>query len=597
MLKKRILGFFLLLLPTLALAGWLPFGGQGNGAGNFLPPSLAFQVTASLAGPHQAVVRFQPAQGYYLYRNKLTFALRGASKLAIAGVDLPKGQIKQDPYFGTLEVYHQPVEAEVRLTGAPAAIRAAQLVVGYQGCAERGICYPPQQKIIPLDASTGLAGSLADASGPAAPGGRIGALLSGGNIFWIMAGFFGFGLLLCFTPCMLPMVPILSGIIIGTHTGRRSRGLLLSGTYVLGMALTYTLAGVVAGLSGALVSTALQNAWVLGAFALVFVALSLSMFGVYELQLPAHWQTRLSERANRLPGGQTAGVFLMGALSALIVGPCVAAPLAGALLYIGQSGNVGLGGLALFSMALGMGAPLLLLGATEGALLPKAGHWMRGVKIFFGLLLLATAIWLVSPVLPARAVLLLWAALAGLAAWFVGLDARIWRQGRQGRLRLVAGLPLVLLGALWAVGAASGATDLLHPLAALSGARPAATGLQFEPVASSAALDRILQANRGRYVMLDFYADWCVSCKEMEHTTYQDAQVIRQLQPVLLLKADVTRNTADDQALLKRFHLFGPPGIIFFDRSGQPAGQPVIGTVSPAAFQQTLAQVFPGAED
>ncbi|HMZ76706.1 MAG TPA: protein-disulfide reductase DsbD, partial [Rhodocyclaceae bacterium] len=393
-----------------------------------------------------------------------------------------------------------------------------------------------------------------------------------------------------------PMIPILSGIIVGHgHAISRGRAFTLSLLYVLGMALTYTAAGVAAGLSGTLLSAALQNPWVLGGFALVFVALSLSMFGFYELQLPTALQSRLSDRANHQPGGSPAGVILMGALSALIVGPCVAAPLAGALLYIARSGDALLGGAALFTMALGMGAPLLLVGVAARSALPRPGPWMEGVKRAFGVMLLGVAVWLVSPVLPAVVPMLAWAGLLIMSAIYLhALDplpphAAGWQRFWKG-----IGVVALLTGAALFIGALAGSRDPLQPLAILRAQAAApAEGPHFRRIASGAELDEILKT-ADRPVMLDFYADWCVSCKEMERFTFADPAVARRLAGVLLLQADVTANSEDDKALLKRFDLFGPPGILFFDAHGaERRAQRVIGFQAADAFLRTLDAALP----
>ena len=425
--------------------------------------------------------------------------------------------------------------------------------------------------------------------------GLIAATLKDAGFWAILAFFFLAGLGLSLTPCVLPLIPILSGIIAGQgHQASHARGFALSLTYVLGMALTYAAAGVAAGLTGTLLSAALQNVWVLGGFALVFVILSFSMFGFYELQLPTALQSKLSEESGHLHGGRGLGVFLMGALSALIVGPCVAAPLAGALLYIGQTGDAVLGGTALFVMALGMGAPLIAVGVAGGSLLPKAGPWMEGVKKGFGVLLLATAVWLVSPVLPPIVPMLAWAALLIIPAIFLhALDplpphAKGWQRFWKG-----IGIVMLLTGAALLVGALAGNRDPLQPLAGLRGGAIAAETkkLPFERVATLAELEQKVMA-AGRPVMLDFYADLCVSCKEMEKFTFADAQVQAKLAGFTLLKADVTANSDDDKALLARFGLFGPPGILFFDASGREIKSiRVVGYQDAGRFLQTLAQV------
>jgi len=418
---------------------------------------------------------------------------------------------------------------------------------------------------------------------------RFAGVLESGRLWAVMAVFFGAGLLLTFTPCVLPMIPILSGIIVGE--GRkvtRGRALLVSLAYVLGMAVTYTAIGIAAALSGSLLSAALQNAWVLGAFAFVFVVLALSMFGFYELQLPSGWQARLTEASNRLGGGHWGAVALMGMLSAAIVSPCVVAPLAGALLYIGQTRDTILGGTALFSMAIGMGVPLVLVGVSGGVLLPKAGQWMRAVKQFFGVLLLAVAIWILSPVIPMAAQMFLWAALLTGAGVFLrvleplGKEASGWE-----RLGKVAGILALLLAAAQGIGALSGARDPLRPLAGLF-AQSREEPLQFETVKTLADLDARLKT-ADKAVMLDFYADWCVSCKEMERFTFSDPQVRARLAGMTLLRADVTANSAGDKALLKRYRLFGPPGIVFFDAGGREIeGLRVIGYQPPEKFIKSL---------
>jgi len=404
---------------------------------------------------------------------------------------------------------------------------------------------------------------------------RIAGILKHGSFWLIIASFFGFGLLLCLTPCVFPMVPILSGIIVNHgHAVTHARAFWLSLAYVLGMAVTYAAVGVAAGFSGTLLSSALQNVWVLGGFALVFVVLSLSMFGFYELQLPGALQSRLSERANR-QGGSFGAIAIMGALSALIVGPCVAAPLAGALLYIAQSKDAVLGGAALFAMALGMGAPLILVGVFSRSLLPKAGPWMEAVKKFFGVIMLATALWLVTPVIPVWAQMLGWAALLIVPAIYLhALDPLPPHSNSWKRLWKGVGVLMLLGGTAMLAGVLGGARDPLQPLGFLrSETAPGGvpSHLTFERVKSVAELDARLAdaATRGQPVMLDFYADWCVTCKEMEKFTFSDTRVQTRLAGVLLLQADVTANNDDDKALLRRYSLFGPPGIIFFGRDGK----------------------------
>jgi len=384
----------------------------------------------------------------------------------------------------------------------------------------------------------------------------------------------------------------LSGIIVGRgHKITHAHAFVLSLAYVLGMAITYAAAGVAAGFSGNLISSALQTPWVLGSFAGVFVLLSLSMFGFYQLQLPSALQSKLNDTSNRLHGGHLSGVFVMGALSAIIMGPCVAAPLAGALLYIGQTHDAVLGGVALFALALGMGAPLLLIGSSAGVLLPRAGAWMDAVKHFFGVLLLGLAIWIIQPLLPIGVQMFLWAMLLILSAAYLRvLDAL--PHNASGGQKIIKGLGLLvlLLGIAYLIGALSGARDILRPLGGFAKAEAKAPAtLQFSRVKDIAELDQRLKQAHGQAVMLDFYADWCISCKEMERYTFSDARVQARLNPVLLLQADVTANSEADKALLKRYGLYGPPGILFFDAQGKEMGDfRVTGYQDAAQFLQSL---------
>jgi len=581
-------------------------GGSVGGDDEVLPPEQAFLVSVSVRDASTLVVDFAPEKGYYLYRDKFAFSLKNLPGASIARVDLPPGEVKDDPNFGKTEIYRTPVQAVLSLKRDPGGEIRGTLDATWQGCKDKSVCYPPISKAFDVALPmTGAAAAAAPAAGgtssiPASDTDRFSDLLRAGNFWLLLTGFFGAGLLLTFTPCVLPMIPILSGIIVGQ--GRhvtRGKALALSGVYVFGMAITYTAAGIAAGLSGTLLSAALQNPWVLGSFAAIFVLLAFSMFGFYELQLPSALQTRLTEASNRLPGGRFAGVFSMGVLSALIVGPCVAAPLAGALLYIGKTGDWILGGSALFSMSLGMGVPLLAVGASAGALLPRAGGWMQSVKQFFGVLLLGLAIWLISPVIPSVLYMLLWASLLIVSAIYLHAVDPL-PPGASGLRKFWKGVGVMalLVGVALLVGALSGSRDVLQPL---SGLRLAAAGsassqsghLRFERVLSVQELDARLARTDGRFAMLDFYADWCVSCKEMERFTFSDPRVQERLGNVVLLQVDVTANSADDVALLKRFGLFGPPGILFFDSQGKEiVAARVIGYLDPERFLATLDAVI-----
>lgn len=556
----------------------------------FLPVEKAFAIEVRAADAQTLVAMLSPAETYYLYRDKIRFSITPEGPATIDSVQLPRGDVKQDPNFGKTEVFHAPVQALIRLRRGSVERTPVVLNVGFQGCSEKGLCYAPTTRQVSLVLAALPAGnpgqspiagpdpaSTAAAMPPSAEDRQIAGLLKTGNFWLVMASFLGFGLLLSFTPCVLPMIPILSGMIAG-QGGKvtRWRGFGLSAVYVLGMALAYAIAGVLAGLSGTLLSAALQNPWVLGAFAGVFVILALSMFGFYELQLPSAWQTGASDTSNRLTGGTLTGVFAMGALSAVIVGPCVAAPLAGALLYVSQSRDVVLGGSALFMMALGMGLPLLVIGASAGALLPRVGAWMQSVKNFFGVLLLAAAIWIISPLVPVVAQMLCWSALLIVSGIYLhALDTLPPGAGGFRKLWKGVGVIALLTGTALLIGGLSGGRDLFQPLSGLrmrAGAQATELATPFVRVASVAEVERVVAA-AAKPVMLDFYADWCVSCQEMERLTFRDENVRNQFAGMLLIQADVTANSPEDTALLKRFGLFGPPGIIFFDRHGREVEQ------------------------
>ena len=559
-----------------------------------LPPEEAFRFSARSIDAKTIEARWLITDGYYMYRDKFKFVLEGGT---LGVPKLPAGKVKDDEIFGKVETYRKEVKIllPIEATG-PITLKAVS-----QGCWDGGICYPPlnQQAILEMTAGSGPAATMPasverSSAAPADESSRIAGLFKGDNLALVLLSFFGFGLLLSLTPCVFPMIPILSGIIVNHgHAVSHLRAFVLSLAYVLGMAVTYAAVGVAAGLSGTLLSAALQNAWVLGGFALVFVVLSFSMFGFYELQLPAALQSKVSDTANR-QGGSLPAIALMGALSALIVGPCVAAPLAGALLYIAQTGNAVLGGSALFVMALGMGAPLLLVGAFSRSLLPRSGPWMEGVKKFFGVIMLATALWLVSPVIPLWLQMLGWALLLVIPAIYLhALDPL--PQNAHGWQRLGKGFGVMLLlgGAAMLMGVLGGAKDPLQPLGFLRGASAAVSPTPvFEKVTSVAELDARLKS-AGKPVMLDFYADWCVSCKEMERFTFADPQVAARMQQIVLLKADVTANNDADKELLKRFGLFGPPGIIFFDAQGKEiADLRVVGFQPAQQFLPTLERVL-----
>jgi thiol:disulfide interchange protein DsbD len=580
----------------------------------FLDPDQAFIYLADAAGPDRVVAHWEIANGYYLYRNKFTFTLRDAKGITLGNYGFPKGVTKSDASFGhneTHEVYYKQVEVTLPLQRNADASRTLTLETRYQGCADAGLCYPPITKTTTLTLPEGTASVNTTAGMPLITASsarpfvseqdRLVQSLLSGNRFLTILLFFGAGLLLAFTPCMFPMIPILSSIIVGQGpevTTRRAFHLSLA--YVLAMAVTYTFAGVLAGLFGANLQVLFQSPWIIGGFSALFVVLALSMFGFYNLQLPNSWQTKISELSNKQKSGSWVGASMMGILSALIVGPCLAAPLAAALIVIGQSGNAVLGGSALFAMSLGMGVPLLAIGTSAGKWLPRAAGWMNTVKSVFGVLLLALAVWMLDRIIPPQVTLALWGVLLVVSAIYMGAFDRMQPDsGGWYRLWKGVGLVLLLYGGVLIVGAAGGGTDPLQPLQRLSLTGSPATrqesALQFMPVKGITGLQQALQTTRadGKTAMLDFYADWCVSCKEMERETFADAKVQKTLHDTVLLRADVTANDQQDQALLKRFGIFGPPSIMFFGADGEERlPYRLIGYLGPQEFVAHATQAF-----
>ncbi|TCS37305.1 thiol:disulfide interchange protein DsbD [Paucimonas lemoignei] len=581
-MSERVPLSFAALLRVLLIAMTMLTAGAAHADDEYLPPEQAFKFSARMADRQTVEVQFAIAPGYYMYRERFEFKAENAS---LQTPQLPEGKVKFDETFQkNVETYREVVRVIVPVE----ASGAFTLKVTSQGCADKGLCYAPMESVAELTPTAGLqptGATLSNAPAPATEMGRIEAALKSGKLLAIVPLFLVLGLGLAFTPCVLPMVPILSSIIVGEGAQTtRKRAFLLSVVYSLGMALIYTALGVAAGLIGEGLAAALQKPAILIAFALLMAAFSLAMFDVYQMQMPAFIQARLVQASERQAAGKLAGVFVMGALSALIVGPCVAAPLAGALIYISQTRDVLVGGSALFAMAVGMSIPLLLVGVSAGTLLPRAGAWMVEVKRFFGVLMLAMALWMVSSLLPAQMQMLGWALLAG------GYGAYLLWSRRAGWAAKACGLLFGVLGAVQLTGAATGASDPLAPLAKLRGNE--AVHVEFRRVKSLAELDAALKQAQGKTVMFDFYADWCVSCKEMEKFTFTDPRVQEQLEKMVLLQADVTANNDDDKALLKRFRLFGPPGIIFFDREGReiPGGR-VIGFQNAERFHTFLEQV------
>jgi thiol:disulfide interchange protein DsbD len=569
----------------------------GARSDGFLPPDVAFRLAAVAESPTRVRLSWAIAPGYYLYKARLKFAT-STPGMTLGTAELPDGDRKHDEYFGDQVVYHNELIAHLPVTHGAGATTLA-LAVTYQGCAEAGLCYPPITK--PFTLALTPAGAAVTGAGSAAPGGsagggafvseqdRLARMIRTGSLAAIIASFFGIGLLLAFTPCVLPMVPILSGLIAGQGANVTTRrAFALSLTYVLGMAVTYTVAGAAFAAAGHQVQAVFQQPWIMILFAALFIALALSMFGVYTLQMPAAIQTRLTSTSNRQRAGTFGGVAVMGALSALIVTACVAPALVGALLVIGQGGDVLRGAVALFAMSMGMGAPLLVIGTSAGRLLPRAGAWMDTVKQLFGAMMLGVAAWMLARLVGDRASLVLY------CVPLIAVVVVLWRLNGAGAGRAVAralAASAALYAVLLGVGAARGATDPLRPLA--SPAAAAAAELPFARVANLDELDRAVRAAgaNGRAVMLDFYADWCASCKEMERYTFSNPRVHEALSHLTLLRADVTANSADDQALLRRFGIFGPPTIAFYGNDGHERSNfRVVGYMKAPEFAQLLAR-------
>lgn len=605
---------------------------------DFLEPDQAFQLITTIGEDNTVRLGFTAAEGYYLYRDKIKAILADhPENIRLGDLRLPQGKIKADEYFGDVPVYYKGTTAHLPVTNNSKQTLPFTLKVQYQGCADAGLCYPPITKSFDLRARPGILSVAAagvinppaesmqlteketqttrqpqstqntdvtinvkTAGVPAkiAEQDRLASFLLQ-NPLWLSAlFFFGLGMLLAFTPCVFPMIPILSGIIVGQGKNiSTGKAFILSLVYVLAMALTYTLVGIIAGLFGANLQAIFQDPIIISVFVAVFILLSLSMFGFYDLQMPGAIQSRLTRISNSQQGGTLAGVAIMGIFSAIIVGPCITAPLLGALIVIGQTGDAVLGGTALFALSMGMGAPLLLVGTSAGKLLPKAGAWMDAVKAVFGVGLLAVAIWLLERIIPGPAGLFLWAILFIVSAVYLGALSQ--RQDGSGWHKLWKGLGIVILiwGILMIIGASTGSRDMLNPLKKLNmwgdaGSATTARGhLNFSRIKTVGDFRRELAAanSRGQYVMLDFYADWCVYCIQMEERTFPDSGVRQALSGTHLLQADVTDNDQADRDLLKHFGLIAPPAILFFTPEGEERkNYRVVGFQGPVEFKAHL---------
>ncbi|WP_431064904.1 protein-disulfide reductase DsbD [Methylotuvimicrobium sp.] len=570
-----------------------------------LPAEQAFRFFASVKDPNTLTVNWQIAEGYYLYRDKFQFDILDSEKVKIGNFTLPRGTPYHDEEFGDVEIFRNDLSFDLPINRYQADQQNIILQARFQGCADRGVCYPPMAQstplVLPMTASVSTpinSFTSTRIDQPQSEQDRIVQSLHQNTLWLTLLSFFGFGLLLSFTPCIFPMIPILSGIIVGQRNRvTTSRAFLLSLSYVTASALTYTVFGVLAALFGSNLQTTFQQPWIIALFSGIFVLLSLSMFGFYNLEMPASIQTRLHKSSDKHRDGSFWSAAIMGSLSSLIVGPCVAAPLAGALIYIGQTGDAVLGGIALFAMGFGMGVPLLILGASAGKLLPKAGQWLNATKAVFGVIMLAVALWMLDRILPPDITMFLWALLLIIPAIYLkAIDPLSENAGGWKKLWKGAGVVMLTYGVLLLIGLGMGNHNPLKPLQGLSLASTAEaeSPLPFVKVASLQELENRIEtaARNNQPVMLDFYADWCVSCKEMEAYTFMHPEVKQELNRFVLLKADVTENNFEHQALLKKFNLVGPPATLFFGADlTEKKHLRVIGYQDANAFLNILRQV------
>ncbi|WP_438970751.1 protein-disulfide reductase DsbD [Methylophaga sp.] len=607
---KKFLFFILLLTIFNAHARTGIFDGLGIEKASEVPPLVeeAFQFDASIENATTILAQWRVMEGNYLYRDKLRFEIFDNNQVKLADVTLPEGENKNDEIFGLVEVYHYDVTIPLTLR-RPASAQDLTIKAFFQGCSETfGICYPPsvQQASLSLPVAEANVTDRKNTSqfqqslapqAPVAEQDRIAQRLAEDSLLQIFVGFLGLGLLLAFTPCVFPMIPILSSIIVGEGENITTRrAFILSLVYVLAMSVTYTAAGILTGLLGENLQAMFQNPWVIVSFSSLFVVLSLSMFGLYELQLPHGLQHRLHLITHKQQSGSLIGVAIMGLLSGLIVGPCLAPPLAGALIFLGQHADPFLGGMALFALSIGMGIPLLIIGTSAGKLLPKAGGWMNAIKAIFGVLLLGLAIWMLERILPGWLILLLWGSLLIVSSTYMGalnsldIDA-------SGIDKLLKGLGLILMlyGALLIVGGASGSHNIWQPLQTLNSnntqSQQTVTGLEFTRIDNLQQLESQLSMS-SQPVMLDFYADWCTDCKTMEQTTFRNPEVVAAMKHYTLLKLDMTDNTDAHQEMLKALKVFGPPTMLFYNNQGEELRQQrLVGHINPEQMLQHLSQI------
>ena len=583
-------------------------GANRSNNGGVLPPDEAFAFDINALDKQTLNAHWQITPGHYLYQHKIKFSVRDSNDITLGKWILPKGKKESDEYFGDIVIYNKDFDVRLPLSGSADSVT---IKTSYQGCSKlTGICYPPQIKTQKIDLTSAQPASQTAISPPSnvdtslsdekiSKQDQFANILKGSNLFAILGLFFLAGLALTFTPCVFPMIPILSGIISGQGDNiSKKKAFILSLAYVIPMALTYAIVGVLAGLSGESLTAALQTPWVIASFAILFVVLAFAMFGFYELQMPSSIQNKLSSISNNQKGGTLLGAAIMGMLSALIVGPCVTAPLTGALIFIADTKDALLGGLSLFMLGIGMGVPLLIIGTAAGEFLPKAGAWMDKVKAVFGVVMLGLAIWMLERILPIEIIILLTATLLiGSATYMKALDSLDSNNNGWDRLWKTLGIIILVYGIILIIGVSKGNKSFFQPLkdrgisqiitSPNGKTAPAAEGLVFSPIKGIKGLDLALDmaSAQNKPLMLDFYADWCISCKEMEHKVFTDPRVINALKDTILVQADVTKNDDLDIALMKKFGLFGPPGILFFDTKKQEYRSfRVVGEMSPDKF-------------
>jgi len=583
-MKKIIL----LFLFALTLFGLPP---------KFLMPEDAFKPTAKINDKSQIEAEIWIAKDIYLYDHEIKLEIVDGSGVSIKKITKPKTQKHHDEMvYLSSPTFLIDLKKDDGVSGA----REFEFKISYQGCSEAGLCYEPYTDDFKLSIDTSTLGSsskkveLKKVVEDKSETDLIADTIKNANIWIILLTFFGFGLLLSLTPCVFPMIPIISGVIISQGEGLTTKkAFFLSVVYVLSMAIAYTFAGVLAGLFGANLQAALQNPWVIYSFAGVFVALAFSMFGFYELKLPDSIVAKVSSTGER---SGYAGVAIMGFLSALIVGPCVAAPLAGALVYIGQTGDAILGGMALFAMSIGMGVPLILIGVSAGKFMPKPGEWMTMVNAFFGVLMIVVAIWMLEKILDGSTTMLMYSVTGIGFAYFLGLFDH---EKRHHHVKKTIAFLIFIYSTSLLVGVMAGSSSMLTPLkvfAAKDGVAGASASapkhLEFSKVTSISELDALLEKNKGKKIMVDFYADWCTSCKELEEITFENSSVINKMGEFVLIQADITANTQSEKDLSSKYGVFGPPALLFFDENGEwRKSKTVVGYIEPEPFLEHLSKL------